>query len=338
MSQLPVYSTLDEKSRVFQSSSYFIINTVEEFDRWYKEITNKQDHASKLVIKDSQSETDAEDNVYNHYPFIFRGVGDAKYKIFSSAQRDWNINDMSQWAKKSYLEFVNDLIKQASGLPLLSKVFKYYKLHHKQTDFPTLSILQHYGAPTPLIDFTYNLDVALYFSTEFCQPSTSSNILDHYFSVNIIDRHIQDKNEFLNLFQFNGGGFPTLESFYDFQYNQNSIFYITDFENRYPRRNSRGFQDQRPLTILFNQRIIPQEGLFVFNASPSIPLEDCFDMQLGNSNLNLKQMQCVNIRKDLSDYVRRKIKISNIDKFYIYPELENYTKSVKTDVLNNLLK
>lgn len=88
---------------------------------------------------------------------------------------------MGQWANRSYLEYVNDLVKKASGLPLLAKVFKYYKLHYTQTDFPTLSILQHYGAPTPLIDFTYNLDVALYFATEFCKPSNSSNPLDHYF-------------------------------------------------------------------------------------------------------------------------------------------------------------
>lgn len=336
MPQLPIYSTFQEKERVFKSSPYFIISTVKEFDSWYTLISSKQKNASKLVSKNGENEFD--DTIYNHYPFIFRGIGEAKYKIFSSAQREWNVNNMSQWAKKNYLEFVNDLVKKASGLPLLAKVFNYYKLHYRQTDFPTLSILQHYKAPTPLIDFTYNLDVALYFAVEFCQPSTSSNDLDHYFSINIIDREIQNKNEFLNLFQFNGGGFPTLESFYDFQFNQNSIFYVTDFENQYSRRNSRGFQDQRPLTILFNQRIIPQEGLFVFNASPSIPLEDCFNMPLENSNLNLKQMQCVNIHKDLSDYVRRKIKISNIEKFYIYPELEEYAKSVKNFVLDELVK
>ena len=335
MSKLSVYNNLEEKGRVFEASDYFIIDTIKVFDEWYNKIIEKQKEANEKVRLNSNSENDTQDAVYNYYPYIFRGVGDAKYKIFSSAQRDWNINNMSEWAGKSYLEFVNDLVKVAASEPLLSSVFKYYKLRHNQTDFPTLSILQHYSAPTPLIDFTYNLDVALYFSTEFCQPSISGNPIDQYFSINIIDREIQPQNEFLNLLQFHRGSFPTLKTFYEWQDNPNSIFYITDFENKFSRK---GFQDQRPITILFNQRIIPQEGLFVFNPSPTIPLEDCFNMPLENSNLNLKRMRCVNIKKDLSEYIRRRIKYSNIDKFYIYPVLDEYTKNVKTRVLDDLIK
>lgn len=129
-----------------------------------------------------------------------------------------------------------------------------------------------------------------------------------------------------------------MKSFYELQENPNSIFYITDFENKFSKRSSQGFQDQRPLTILFNQRIIPQEGLFVFNPSPIIPLEDCFNSPEANSNLNLKKMMCINIKKDLSEYVRRKIKIKDIDRLYIYPELENYVKFVKNVVLDDLMK
>ena len=180
MSQLSTYNSVEEKEKVFKHSDFFIIDSAKDFDEWYKQVTKMQNDTSNSLRRNNGPEN-LVDTIYNHYPYIFRGVGDAKYKIFSSAQRDWNINDMAQWANKSYLEYVNDLVKKASGLPLLSKVFKYYKLHHTQTDFPTLSILQHYGAPMPLIDFTYNLDVALYFSTEFCNPSNCSNPLNHYF-------------------------------------------------------------------------------------------------------------------------------------------------------------
>lgn len=337
MAQLSVYKTLEEKKEVFKKDEYFIIDTSEAFDKWYKWVSTKQNEASKKV-NDINFETQFEDTIYNHYPFIFRGIGDAKYKIFSSAQRDWNLNDMSQWAGKSYLEYVNDIVKKAASSPLLAKVFNYYKLRHNQVDFPTLSILQHYGAPTPLIDFTYSLDVALYFATEFCQHSFSNNIIDQYFSVNMIDRSIQGRNEFLNLLEFSSGAYSNLSTFYPLQESSNTIFYITDFENNYSRRSSKSFNDQRPLTILFNQRIIPQEGLFVFNPSPKRALEEGFGRPLEGSNLHLKKMLCVNIKKDLSDYIRRKINLSDIDKLYIYPQLDDYSKDVKNKVLNELVK
>lgn len=338
MNQLSTYKDLDEKRKIFQEDGNFVIDSKSDFDAWYNAIVKRQSDAKKMV-EESSTESEFEDNIYNHYPFIFRGVGEAKFKIYTSAQRDWIINDMSEWAGKPYLEFINDLIKKAYDKPLLTKVFNYYKLKINQRDFPTLSILQHYGAPTPLIDFTYNLDVALYFATEYCQPSLSSNKIDQYFSINIIDRNIQMKGELLNLMQINGGAFMKLSSFYEWATSPNAFFYITDFENKFNRRSKKGFQDQRPLTILFNQRIIPQEGLFVFNPSPTMPLEDRFNLPKEGSNLHLKKMTCINIKKSLSDYVRRRIKKpgSDVDKLFIYPQLDDYAKHVENEILDSLV-
>src|SRR5690606_20857055 len=109
-----------------------------------------------------------------------------------------------------------------------------------------------YGAPTPLVDFTYSLDVALYFATEFCVHKDGANRIEQYFSVTAIDRRFQE-NEFLNITQFHQGTYPKISSFYDFQKDNNSVFYVSDFES-YPGKKSQGFQNQRPLTILFNQR------------------------------------------------------------------------------------
>jgi hypothetical protein len=337
MNQLLTYTDLSEKRKIFQEESYFVIDSKSDFDDWYNSVVKRQSDAKKK-LGESSLESEYEDNVYNHYPFIFRGVGEAKFKIYTSAQRDWIVNDMMEWAGKPYLEFIDDLIKKAHNKPLLSKVFNYYSLYPNQRDFPTLSILQHYGAPTPLIDFTYNLDVALYFAIENCEPSLSSNIIDRYFSINIIDRTLQ-KNEFLNLMQFNQGAFPRLSSFYEWETSPNALFYITDFENRFSRKSKKGFQDLRPLTILFNQRIIPQEGLFVFNPSSTMPLEDRFNLAEEGSNLHLKKMTCVNIKKSLSDYVRRKIKKpgSDVDKLFIYPQLDDYVKHVKNEILDSLV-
>jgi FRG domain len=334
MAQLPVYSNLDDKRTVFNKSGNFIINTVSEFDHWYNQITFLRNEATKNYRLSDEDE----ESIYIHYPYIFRGVGDAKYKIFASAQRHWLINNMNQWAKKDYLEFVQDLLDTASKLPLLDKVFKYYKLVARQRDFPIMSILQHYGAPTPLIDWTYNIDVSLYFATEYCTPISSANEIEKYFSVYLIDRSNQNSIDFLNIFKFHQGSYPLLKSFNNIQNEPSSIFYLSDFEKRIPRKSTSGFKDQRPLTILFNQRIIPQEGLFIFNPSSYIPLEDCFNVTAKNHNNNSNKMLCVNIHKDLSDYIRRKIKLVDIEKGFIYPDLEKNAEQIKETVLYDLVK
>lgn len=336
MLQLKTYDNLEEKKSSFANYQHWSIDTVEDFDYWYKAITGKDSHVE--ISSSKHEHNQLEDITYNKCRYIFRGVGDARYKIYSSGQRQWNCNNMAEWTTKSYLEFINDLLEEARKLPLLDRVFRFYKLAPIQRDFPLMSILQHYGAPTPLIDWTYNVNVALYFATEFCGPGTSSQEIDRYFSVNIIDRNAQSHREFLNILQFNPGSFPRLSSLYDSQKSVNTIFYLSDFENRFTKRSSKGFQDQRPLTILFNQRIIQQEGLFIFNPSPTIALEDCFNNIDSKRNLNLAPIICVNIHKDLSDYVRRKIKVKDINKGFIYPDLVQDAGRIKEIVLDNLFR
>ncbi|MEJ7559159.1 MAG: hypothetical protein WKF66_12690 [Pedobacter sp.] len=81
MSQLSIYESLKEKRRVFKSTDYFTIDSAKDFDRWYKEISKLHDHSNFLERNNNGLEI-FDDAKYNYYPYIFRGVGDAKYKIF----------------------------------------------------------------------------------------------------------------------------------------------------------------------------------------------------------------------------------------------------------------
>jgi len=44
---------------------------------------------------------------------------------------------------------------------------------------------------------------------------------------------------------------------------------------------------------------------------------------------------CYNIKKDLAEYIRRKIKINGIDDKFIYPELKSYCKILVEEFLDN---
>lgn len=307
MGQIPCYKTFKEKNERFKNSDFGLIESVEQFDSWY----NKIKQQTKL----------GEDYKYNNF---YRGMTEAKYKLFNSAQRLWIINELSQWKNTGFIDFFQQLVNRAGDKLLFKKVFEYYKLHPSQRDFPLLSILQHYGAPTPLMDWTYNLDVALYFATEKAEVSYSLNEIDKYFSIYFIDKQNQKPKELNNIFDWSEGHFPKLNSFQDWEHKVNSIFYISDFENN--RVPSKGFRDIRPMTTYYNLNILPQEGLFIFSPFPTKPLEDCFTtdhFQDGN-NLQLTPFNSFNIKKDLSEYIRRKIEYKGIDNKFIYPELKNF--------------
>lgn len=329
MGQLPTYKSFTEKNQKFVKDERFnLIDTIEQFDMWYNLTTNKIKEVSE----------NAKINKINTNN-MFRGMTEAKYKLMTSSQRFWIINELKQWwGPKKYLEFVNVFVTNARDKLLFKKVFEYYNLSYNQRDFPILSILQHYGAPTPLMDWTYNLDVALFFASEKAQSSNSSNDIDHYFSIYHIDKKEQRYNEFNNLLNWNSGSFPQIKSFFEWESNHNSIFYISDFEDK--RIPKRSFIDERPITTFYNQNIIPQEGLFIFNPFSNKPLEDCFNtnhFQEGN-NLELVPFRCVNIKKDLGEYVRRKIKLNGVDKKFIYPELRSYCNILIDEFLDQAVK
>lgn len=70
MGQLPFYKSLAEKNEKYKSSSDFgRIDNVQQFDTWYK------------IIKETKLSEDYKQNNF------FRGITEAKYKLFNSAQR-----------------------------------------------------------------------------------------------------------------------------------------------------------------------------------------------------------------------------------------------------------
>jgi hypothetical protein len=329
MGQLPSYNSFSEKNEKFSQDQFaYRIDTIDQFDEWYNSLTDK------IKQKSEKSKID-----YVNTDNMFRGMGEAKHKLLTSSQRFWITNELEQWWRpKRYLEFIKVFVDNARSKLLFRKVFEYYRLTPNQRDFPLLSILQHYGAPTPLMDWSYNLDVALFFATEKASPSYSSNDIDHYFSVYQIDKKKQRKNEFNNLLDWSQGSFPQISSFYEWENNHNSIFYISDFEDK--RIPTRSFIDERPITTFYNQNIIPQEGLFIFNPFPTKPLEDCFNtdhLQNGN-NLELIPFTCYNIKKDLGEYIRRKIKLKGVDNRFIYPNLKDYCQNLIEEFLDQAAK
>ena len=307
MAKLEYYAMLEDKPASFSGHGdavrYFRIDEAYQFKDWYEQIHQ--------LIK------------ANPLDNFFRGAGEARFKLYNSAQRFWMQNNLTQLEAisqpLSYIQMIQNMVDSAKEQDLFKRVFDYYGLTPDQTDFPILSILQHYGAPTPLMDWTYNLDVALFFAVEQTTHFERENDMSVYRIVKT------DQSTFIksNLQVVSGNVFPSIIDLCTHW--PGTVYYISDFE----------VKDQRqikPLTTFYNLNILPQEGLFIFNPDEREPLEKLAAQKDPHSRII-----CYNINKDLAEMVKLTINKSGINQLFIYPELKSYAGTILKDYLRGLI-
>ncbi|MEJ2884362.1 FRG domain-containing protein [Pedobacter sp. GR22-6] len=312
----PVYSNLEEKSHHF---NHKIINSKEELDELLETWSMKDD--SKR--------------------YIFRGVNNAKFKLYNSGQRAWTGQELEKLGK-SYQEFIQQEIDYAKAFQsnLLVKFFNAFG--HNAYDFSILSFLQHYGSPTPLLDFSYNFECGLFFCMDGMSHYASEDI-DNYFSIYAIDTNQSDLISILNHLESNTKNIEellskhgnidvddsevlnNLENLNYSRLEELRLFYLPGYQDRGTRftiPSRPGFQ------LVYNQHnlnIINQEGLFVFNSDSEHPLEDYFNdgkFTSFNRTFSLKKIHCWDIHKSFGEYILNRLSYKGITRDFIYPQEE----------------
>lgn len=135
--KIPEYKSIEEKEKTFGNN--------------YKRI----DSVSGLlnVLEDYKAHRSGS---------VFRGVCEAKYKNFSTLQRKFMTGDFITLGiniQSLLQKQVNSLRKKNGGL-----LSKYYKsLGIEMNDLLYLSIAQHYGGISPLLDFSEDYKTSLFF-------------------------------------------------------------------------------------------------------------------------------------------------------------------------------
>lgn len=96
-------------------------------------------------------------------PYIFRGQASADWKLASSLERILG----NTWSTDSVRRF------EDYALDVFRSKFHLYagENHEPKTRLGWLSLLQHHGAPTRLLDFSESPYVALYFALESLNPA-----------------------------------------------------------------------------------------------------------------------------------------------------------------------
>lgn len=179
---IPKYESFEDKEKhfdVYKSEKVkCTIDTKSELDTFYEKIIEQKND-----------------------DWIFRGVNEASYKQYSSFQKsllEGRIVEEKKNTPKTISLFVE---KEINSLKSNKSLSDYYKaMNIPVTDFLYISLLQHYGALTPFIDYTYNPYVALYFATEgliFGKGTSQKTDIGDYFSIYWISR--KNNNRLNNL-------------------------------------------------------------------------------------------------------------------------------------------
>ncbi len=328
--KLPEYISLKEKEDFFEVIN---IDAPEQFEEVFMEYSSLSNHN-----------------------FIFRGVNNASFKLLNSAQREWISKDLDR-NDYTYFQYIVNIIKSTKN-EQDGVIYKYLSaFNEKVTDLSVLSYIQHFGAPSPFLDFTYSFEKALFFAMHKANDLDISkkNELHDYVSLYIINlennaivksvlntdnfsknrkidnnyspfRTFEDiiKKEYLKISETPKGNLAKM-----FDYNILLIpgyikgGYQTNFPE--PLDGSSHWNHQ-------NLRVINQEGLFVFNSSQDSSLEEVYKSAMHSDY----PIICLNIHKSLFHLRERELKnetLIPIDEKYIYPNEEEIVEGAYMNIL-----
>lgn len=219
--------------------------------------------------------------------FIFRGQNRTKWNLRSTIERITGV--------KGFGNFLIDY----NELMMLSEFKRKYHLYNSDSpenldNFEWLSIMQHYGAPTRLLDFTKSIFIAAYFAT--VDASTNSSI----WAVNkILLRNNLSKEGYIK---------KNEERTFDHEINLSHI----EFANKIIAKNL-GIKSFQPTVIpvepkKMSERLSRQQGIFLMPTSTSKTFMKNLGYAFLRKNSYFTRMPWDEINNYLPDYYNFDVK------------------------------
>lgn len=314
----------------------------------YKSLVEKQFSSNRIIkykydIDDILTEFDGKDSL------IFRGVNEAKYKIYTSAQRAWLTKDLKN--NTSFDRFIYELLYSLREDKLLNDFLT--SLDFKYNDVLGLAMLQHYGSPSTLIDFTLDLKTALFFAIDGLIGNKTRDEIGDYMSLYYIDRNqckrflcslievlnvglekgIQVYEEVVKMYSgttVNCKLLTDIDAFTMWCNPENGGNGLPDFKLSYLGNPLKGpnlssYKTGEKL-VWSSWNLIAQKGCSIMYNEAEEPLETYMSK-------HQLPIHCINIHKSLADYIKMKIGINRLD---IYPDLYKRIKSKYSKFLEHL--
>lgn len=237
----------------------------------------------------------------NHY--IFRGHADSSWKLESTMERVIGAKWSGEYAKK---------FEEYSWNTFRSKYHIYNQLEHiPESKLSWLSVMQHYGVPTRLLDFTESPYVALYFALEAYNPLTKLDFAIYAIDYKkIMDYSISYIHEFDKDFEYNKS---------KVQDKKDQIFDIVD------QKSYDILWVTEPLKL--NARIDRQAGTFLISGNREKTIESIISNGL--------YKECIIkfvIKNHLYENVYALLRKMNINSKSIYGDLSGLAKAIKMEL------
>ncbi|MBR0503519.1 MAG: FRG domain-containing protein [Paludibacteraceae bacterium] len=285
-------------------------------------VSKKKFFASNEIIDSVKDWDDFVQSLPKGKNYVYRGVNNSSYKMYSSFQRKWDSKQVDSYNKINrnfndhweFAQYLIDVVKNHPDLPCF--------LSGDGIDINSMALLQHFGYPSMLIDFSYDLKIALFFMTE--------NMEAEYCSLYYIN---DEENPYKNcsLEDVNATGLKKLAELcsLDDLHIVNYEKVLKEFENL-PLSNYKNIDyilvkggvnnptvsKSNDLGVQFtynftNPRMGQQRGLFFLNTTPDKPLESL----ILDHNYNF--IHCVNVKKDVVLHIKQNY-ISEVTRENLY--------------------
>ena len=247
--------------------------------------------------------------------WVFRGQESYIWGLSTSFDRFDIPNIRNEKANKFFFE--NFLLSKLRNNKNLIKDDFYYSDDFLQQ----LAFLQHYGAPTRLLDFTWSPYVALFFAIENSQDDSAVyaiSAFDYLFSAYAVMK--EDYNQEISRL-----GFSEPQNFFN--------IFLTENDVRLVALISPNFN---------NFRLRNQLGCFLAPANVNLSFEQNLVRNLQiNLTINGKRnnpIYKIKIFKELKSEILWHLSRMNITRYILFPDTEGLVKSFKNSIIAELFE
>ena len=237
--------------------------------------------------------------------YIYRGHADSSWKLESTLERTIGEKWSSELASK-FEDYYLNLFKSKYH------IYNGYE-HEPKSKLAWLSVMQHYGAPTRLIDFTESPYVALYFALDAYNPLLRNDLAIYAIDYNSI---MDESLAFIS------------ERDSSFKKTRHEIIGKQDelFDDVVDRFSYEIVWITEPLEL--NARIDRQSGTFLISGDKEKRIEDLLSRDMYKDVNVLKFVVPHSIYENIYALLRK----MNINAKTIYGDLSGLAKSIKMDM------